>query len=46
MVHEGGRMLHGDRMQCGHQSHVCVCCIYTLYIPPVGGVPMVGVLVV
>ena len=21
MVHEGGRMLHGDRMQCGHQSH-------------------------
>ena len=21
MVQEGGRMLHGDRMQCGHQSH-------------------------
>ena len=21
MVHEGGRMLHGYRMQCGYQSH-------------------------
>ena len=35
-----------DRMQCEHQSHACLRCIYTLYIPPVGGVPMVGVLVV
>ena len=30
MVHEGGRMLHGDRMQCGHQSHVCVLQMHTL----------------
>ena len=30
MVHKGGRMLHGDRMQCEHQSHVYVLYIYTL----------------